>query len=149
MSLTIREQIYAKLEEVLSTALMGVRVERNRDSAVQVFPTVVVIDGGQIRQEPESTGFNEYVMTPTIEGWVDGETQADLGPALNELYGQTVKALMADRKLGGLAIDMAEGPLEVDVSRRENQGPVAGFALDIEVRFWTAEDDPFELGPSA
>lgn len=147
----IREQIHEALEAVLAAALPplfeGIRVERNRDAPTQKFPAVNVLDGGNERVEPESTGFNEYTMTPAVEGYVQTERSEELGPAMNELYGQVILALMADRSLGGLAIDMAEGPMTVEIGRRENQGPVAGFRVEISVRFWTAEDNPYQLGP--
>lgn len=150
MSLTIRERILAKLVEVLATELTGVRVERNRDARVQEFPSIILIDGAQQPFEPESTGFNEYHLTATIEGYVQHEDQSELGPALNDLYGRAIKAVMADRSLGGIAIDTAEGFMDPpSIGRRENQQPTAMFSVEITVKFWTAENDPFELGPGA
>lgn len=152
MSDTIREQIHAKIADMLDDGLPthfsgGITVERNRDAGVQRFPSVIVIDGSQTRDQPESTGETLYTVFPIVEGHVQVETPAELGPALSELYGRVIQVLMADRKLGGLAIDMTEEELTVDIGRREGQRPAAAFSIDLEVKFCTAEDDPYEIGP--
>lgn len=156
MSLTVLERIQAKVADVLATGLpplvSGVRVERNRDTQVQHFPTVNVLEGALDSGEEsdrESTGATSYVLRVPIEMFVQTETSAALGPALNELYGRIVTLLKADRTLGGLAIDLREGASDPEIGRLPNQRPVGARELMIAISFWTAEDDPYAVGPGA
>lgn len=148
---TIREQVYEKLLAVLTAALPplfpGIKLERNRDARFQTFPGINILDGPQTRDEPESTGIALYTTTATVEGYVQAEVSADLGPALNELHGQIVKALLANRTLDGLADDLFEGEMRPEIGERENQRPVMGFSLDVQIKFCTAESDPYRQGP--
>lgn len=152
--LTVRERIHAKLVELLASGLAeffpeGIQVERNRDSAFQKFPAINVIETSEDTEAPESTGFSGYVATVTIEGFVQVRTDAEIGPARNELLGRVQKVVMKNRQLQHLAIDITEGSKFFAESRRENQGPVAGFSVDFDIQYWTGEGDPYELGPGA
>lgn len=141
----VREQVLAAFLARLQT-LPGVTVERNRNREVtpDMMPAIVLLDGGQRRQD--ETGLARYVAEPEVEGYVVAATDAALGPALNELYARTVVAALSDPTLGGLAVDVREGALEVMIVR-ETGKPAAGFSLAFEIEFFAAPADPFAPAP--
>lgn len=153
MPAMVLEQIHVKLMEILAAGLAphypSLTVERNRTRATQSFPAVILREGPYTTDEggEESTGFARYTTTPEIELWVQTTTDAELGPAINLLLGRVVKAVKADRCLGGLAIDLREISAEVIESHNQNQQPRIARSLSLEIDFWTNETDPHEIGP--
>ena len=141
----VREQVLAALLARLQT-LPGVTVERNRNREVtpEMMPALVLLDGGQRRQE--ETGLARYVAEADVEGYVLAATDAALGSTLNDLYARAVAAALADPTLGGLAVDVREGALDVMIVR-ENGKPAAGFSLTFEIEFFAAPADPFAPAP--
>jgi len=146
MSTSIREQVLAALESRLGT-VAGVTVERNRVESVTEFPALVMIDGGHTVTD-ENTGLKLYRLRIDVEGYVEATTAAELGPALSDLYAKAVAALMADRTLGGIAIDVHEGELrDPEIDRTQGHGPHAAFSLAFEVDYATNPTDPYQPGP--
>ena len=146
MPVCIREQVLAAFEARLST-IAGVTVERNRVEPVTAFPVLVMIDGGQTPSE-ENSGLKLYALRVDVEGYVQAGTAAELGPALSDLYAQAVKALMADRTLGGLAIDVREGEMrDPEIDRTQGHGPFAAFSLGFVVDHLTDPNDPYQPAP--
>lgn len=97
---------------------------------------LVLVDGVQRVVEDGPAG-TLYRMAVRIRGAVTRADRAQLGPAVSALYAQTLAALLADRSLGGLAIDVAEGGqaddevtgLEIDIVRDAYAAPAAAFGL--------------------
>jgi hypothetical protein len=146
MPTSIREQILAAFLVRLQT-IANVTVERNRVEPVEVFPSLLMIDGGQSVTE-ENAGFKFHALRVDIEGYVGAATSLQLGPALSDLHGQTVLALMADRTLGDLAIDLREGELrDPEIDRTQGHRPFAAFSLAFEVDYFTDPSDPYQPAP--
>jgi hypothetical protein len=146
MPISIREQILTAFLIRLQT-IANVNVERNRVEPVEAFPSLVMIDGGQSTTE-ENAGFKLHSLRVEVEGYVSATTAADLGPALNDLHGQVVLALMADRTLGDLAIDLREGELrDPEIDRIQGHSPHAAFSLPFVVDYFTDPSDPYQLAP--
>ena len=141
----IREQVLAAFFARLQ-GLAGVTVERNRNREVtpEMMPALVLLEGGQRRQD--ETGLARYVAEADVEGYVLAATDAALGPTLNDLYARAVVAALADPTLGGLAVDVREGALDVMIVR-ESGKPAAGFSLTFEIEFFAAPADPFAPAP--
>lgn len=144
MPTTIREQVISAFLGVLEgiTDPDPLYVERNRDVEVQRFPTIVLLDGAHNIGESEH-GLHRYAMTLSVEGYVQAETDSQLGATANALYGSIMSAVMADRQLGGLAIDIHEQNFDIVVGRGEGHKPSAAFSIEFLVDFFTRENDPF------
>jgi hypothetical protein len=146
MPLSIREQILAAFHVRLQT-IANVTVERNRVEPVEAFPTLLMIDGGQSVTE-ENAGVKLHALRVEVEGYVGTTTAADLGPALSDLHGQTVLALLADRTLGDLAIDLREGELrDPEIDRAQGHRPFAAFSQTFEIDYFTDPNDPYQPAP--
>lgn len=150
MSLSVREQVLAALFDRLSAlkpaAVKEVYRNRRKPIADQNLPALVMQDGGQSVPE-ELAGYTEYLLSAEIEGYVKAASDEDLGPAVSALYAATLAALMADRTLGGLAVDMIEGDVGIDLDRDLGSSPAGAFLLTVSVRFWTKPADPYTVGP--
>jgi len=141
----VREQVLAAfLQALQQVAGAAVERNRNREVAAESMPALVMLDGGQRRQD--ESGLARYVAEADVEGYVLAATDAALGPALNDLYARTVVAALADPTLGGLAVDVREGALDVSVVR-ETGKPAAGFSLAFEIEFFAAPANPFAPAP--
>jgi len=146
MPTSIREQILTAFLVRLQT-IANVTVERNRVEPVEAFPSLVMIDGGQSLTE-ENAGFKLHSLRVEVEGYVSAPTAAELGPALNDLHGQTVLALMADRTLSDQAIDLHEGEFrDPEIDRTQGHSPHAAFSLTFEVDYFTDPSDPYQPAP--
>ena len=154
MALSVREQILAAIATRLGTVSGVVAVVRNRrnDLNIEEFPGLVVLDGGHQAADDENAGFTRYILTVQVEGYVGAVNsvqlaEADLGPAISALYASSLAVLMADRTLGGLAVDLHEGALDVAIDREDGHPPAGGFMLEIIVDYFTKTADPFTVGP--
>jgi len=146
MSTSIREQILAAFLVRLQT-MANVTVERNRVEPVDAFPSLLMMDGGQSVTE-ENAGIKFYILRVEVEGYVGAAASLLLGPALSDLHGQTVLALMADRTLGNLAIDLREGELrDPEIDRTQGHRPFAAFSLAFEIDYFTDPNDPYQPAP--
>jgi len=114
----------------------GVPIERNRHWRVQVYPSLLLYDGGQEEVEGENDQFGTtYELTATVRGIVTAPSAAELGPALNALYARVVNAALADERLGGLCQQIDEGELVVGISTETGAAPTAEFDLDLVVTY--------------
>lgn len=145
MTIPIVERVAAAFVQRLE-ALEGVTVERERDQEVAEYPFLNVYEGGS-NPDDESTQIVQHDLTMTVEGFVDAEMPAELGPARNALYARVVAAALADPSLGGVAIDVREGDRSQGRAESEAGRPVGWFVLDFTIRFATRQGDPYSLGP--
>jgi hypothetical protein len=146
MAISIREQILTAFLAQLKT-IANVTVERNRAEPVEAVPSLLMIDGGQSVTE-ENAGIKLHALRVDVEGYVDATISAELGAVLSDLHGQTVLALMADRTLGDLAIDVREGELrDPEIDRTQGHRPFAAFSLAFEIDYFTDPNDPYEPAP--
>ena len=146
MAETIREQILVAVE-ALVTGLPGVTAERNRDTAVTKFPSIIILEAGH--DEPTYlSGLISYVMVIQLEMFATGSTGKAAGSALNALYGDVVVALTTDQTLGGLVVDMTEGAFEeIDIGQAAGQGATIAGNLQWITTYWTPVGDPFTVAP--
>lgn len=104
---------------------------------------LVVVDGRQ-RVLSDGHAGTVYALAVRVDGVVSDPNPEQLGPAISALYGQTLAALLADRTLGGLVCDVAEGGqqeeeptgLELDIGREAYSAPVALSGLHLTLRYW-------------
>jgi hypothetical protein len=151
MASTVREQILAAFFTALK-ALEGtvykLTAQRDRDTEVSEYPALVLLAGEQSADDSFATGVTRYVLTVTVEGYVqetdDGKTTAE---KIDELYGKVLQAALSDRTLGGLAVDVREQPLEQQIDRSAGHPPGGAFSLPFEIEYWTRQGDPFTVGP--
>lgn len=143
----LREDIIEAFMAALVVGLPGVLVERDRDTEADTFPSVNILEGGH-EVITENHGLDDIAMNMTCELFEASVTMADVGPALNVLYGNVVKAAMADRTLGGLLVDLEEDNAdEPVVLRQEGQGPAKAMSLDFLLRYQRKSGDPDSLFP--
>ena len=147
MTQTIRERILAafttKLENI--TTVIDLNVERNRTTEVTKYPTLIVIDGNQ-STDNSNTSFTTYQLQVSVEGYVQDDADK-VGSAVNTLYGETVKAILADITLGNLCFDIQEEDMVVDLDRGEGHAPQMAFLLQFSVSYMTKQNDPYTLAP--
>jgi hypothetical protein len=133
----MREQIlsvfFDKLHALKDT-MPSIMIERNRDSEVQRFPTVVMVDGGH-KASYVSNGFTNYDMEVTIEGYVEADSSKELGNSVNDLYSRVVEISLSDLTFEGLVIDIMEDNFEIEINRSCGIKPNAAFALTFIINY--------------
>lgn len=105
------------------------------------LPALAVYDLGQRRGQADSCPSSSYVLRLNVEGYVAGGEGARTRRRLSRLYGEVIRALMADPQLGGIAQAIAEGDLDFDISRLSAANSMA-FVLRIDVTFLSRRNDP-------
>lgn len=151
MATSVREQVIAAFYSVVNTALPvalpGALVERNRSRAVPKGEDayIVLFDGPQIILS-DDTCSSRYETAIDVEGTARAASDALLGPAINNLWAETVAAALADHTLGGISIDVREGSLQDVYIDDEASKPTGMFAMTFTIEFSTAGGDPFTLG---
>jgi hypothetical protein len=149
MTATVREQVIAAFVGAFDidedAPFEGYARERNLDHPTGNWPVLVFQDGPQVASH-DFAGTVLNTMAVTVEGYLVEDTRAELGPAMNELYGQVVLAAAADHTLGGLAIDIREIGMtpEIDDEGSKYLGVVA---VDFEIDYQTLENNPYALAP--
>ena len=138
MALSIRERCLAAVATALADVATTVARNTDRAFSPDELPAAVVFDGPHAAAET-FTGVASFSLDVGIELLVSGEAG---GTALNALYADTVAALLADRTLGGVAVDLRE----VDLGEPEHLTgaravEIVSATLRVEVLFETAEAD--------
>ena len=140
-----REQVLAAIKTALDAVLPG-RVERNRTKEVNLkteTPRLVMLDGGHELRE-DQTGEDEYRLSVDVDIYAAARSDAELGPALNTLWAEVVKALQADLSLGGLTQDIRQADMsDPEVLKESGAPPAITAQVSFDVFFATAERDPF------
>lgn len=134
----------AAMKQFLNDELSEVKVERNRRSDVDSSeaPHLNLIDGGHTPQDT-NYGETEYNMSVVIDGTVTASDDEGLGPAVNALYVDVIRVLMADATLGNICSDIHEGAMEVrTILADESDRPTAEFSLGMVVVFSTPDKNP-------
>jgi len=135
----IAENVFARLEalgDATETELMP-------SSDPVSFPARHIFDGGHRLIEQEA-GSTRYALDLTVEGYLEASGGHEALIALNDLYAATVRALITEPPLGGLAETIDEGDLRITVAPLASKQRLA-FALDLVVTFSTRRDDPAQL----
>lgn len=153
MTVAIREQVVrafaASLAGLTDQYGDAVNVFRGRDTQVSEFPALVIEEGAENGIE-RSYGQIDLTMTLTVYGYVsmtadEGDVDAagaDYEAEKTDLYARTVQAVMADRTLGGLAVDIRFLSMTPDIAM--DAGTQAGtLTIVFEVDYWTDADNPY------
>jgi hypothetical protein len=145
MTDTVRETIVQAVKAVLQ-GIAGANVERNRrvaisDADVADKPLLVLFEGDE-QDITEYSGEDAYALSLFVQAAVKGSGDT-AATAANNLRGQIIRALFADRTLGGtcrdLAIDAGGEPIGIAVDSDEIEGFIAAFTIT----YATKEGDPF------
>lgn len=151
MTDSVRERVLAAmltaLEGITSVYGLDGHVHRNLEAEVEHFPTLILVDGDEQADEENFNGFCQCFMTVAVEGHVrlEGGSATNIGSAINALYAATEAALLADRTLGGVAVNILKQGCEVDVNRGTGQQPQGAFAATYTVQYFHRSGDPTTL----
>ena len=137
-----RESLLVAIEEALTTGTDAIEVIVDPAGDPSSFPALCIVDGGQrVAEGQGEVGQTRYIMAVIVEGYVEGGTNAAARSSLNDLYLQTVAALLVDPPLGGLADRLDERDLRIDVAELASKRRLA-FALSIEIEFSARRESP-------
>jgi hypothetical protein len=145
MTDSVREQIIAALVTALEgiTGFTGLTVERDRDTEVSRFPTLVVLAGNQTADAGSGNLVTEYRMTVAVAGFTKPAASSDPATkAAHALYAAAVKAALADPTLGGLCVDITEGETQFGLDSVEGHARLGSFETQFEILFFAATGDP-------
>ena len=117
-------------------------VYRMRTDEPKTFPVLNLLDGPQevitIFQK------DQYTQRPIVEVYVKETTTNEAARRLEEIRGHVVKAMEADRTLGGAAADVRfVGTADPDASAEPRDFEYLLLALEFELEVYTEEGDPF------
>lgn len=146
MATAIRETVVAALKAALDIALAGVTVERDRSIEVDTYPSVIVFDGGHT-VSTENHGVDDIDLQVSVEIYVEGATDADIGPAYNDLQARVVVAMLADRKIAGIQDIEEQASDDPPIGRGEGQKPTKSGVTDFLVKYQRLPGDPYTLAP--
>ncbi len=142
---SVRERILLAVVARLQ-AIAGATVRRDTalPERVPAGGLLVLRDGGEVPRA-DFAGADQYDLRIAVEVFVD---TGDPTASLDALRTEIVRALLGERTLGGLAVDLREGATsELDPLHVEGAAPFQARALDFVVDYWTAEGDPDRLAP--
>lgn len=147
MTDSVREQVLTAILDTLETisTIYNLAVHRNLDAEVEHYPTLILTDGDEEANEAAFQGFCDCTMNVMIEGHVqlEGGSTTNIGTAVNALYAAVEQALLADRTLGGTAVNVLKGGCQVDVNRGAGQQPQGAFAAEFSVQYFHRSGDPY------
>ena len=135
----IRQIVVDRVIERLRT-IAGVHVVEDMPSGDiddNRLPALAVYDLGQRPTGNHSYPAQEFAHTVNVEGYVSARGGGSNGGAAarcaaNALYGDVVRALMADPSLAGAAQSIEEGELAFDIARLANRRSL-GFVLRLNI----------------
>lgn len=136
----IRAQIVATIEARLA-AIDEVREVVVMPSGDPVkFPALHIFDDGHAVDESDTAG-TKYGFIPRIEGYIEGSSGAVAYAQINDLYAATIRNLVTDPPIDGLAETVDEGDMRLFVATLASK-PRLGFTLDLPISFYTDREDP-------
>jgi hypothetical protein len=137
--------------ETLNTPTQVATVARNVRDAVTAPPAVVMVDGGERKNEDgESFLEDRYTLRVSVYGYVQAATDEQLGGEISELRAKIVAAVLADPFLAGAAEYVREAPDAMDnpdYDEERGRKPSAAMMVNFEVEYTTAKGNPY-AGPS-
>lgn len=143
----IIEQIFAAVHTKLGE-IAGGTTDRNRTStsSAKECPLRILYDGDEDLRDNYS-GRDEWTALADVEVLVTGDTDAELGPAVNAEVDSVVKKLLADPTLGGLATDVRHVAREREPLIDDSGDRMMVVVLTFEIDYATAEGDPSTPAP--
>ena len=136
--------LHAALVTLVATRLAALgdaaETELMPSSDPVAFPARHIFDEGHALGDSDA-GSTRFDLGITVEGYVEqaGGTAAYL--ALHDLYAATVRALITEPPLDGLAETIDEGDLRIFVAPRASRDRLS-FSLDLSITFSACRDDP-------
>lgn len=157
MPTAIREQILATMFTALSdgfeaaygtaASLMARNLRDDPDYDTQL-PAVIFHDGDQTRDEArEMPNADPWRMRVEVEAHAEAASEATLGSTANALYAALVTCLVADRSVNGLALDVIETDMSIDLDRGNGTDEYLMVTVGFQVPYWTQSADPYTVGP--
>lgn len=136
----VRAQIFGVVDARLSS--LAQEYERMPSGAPSKFPCLYVFDNGdRSAEDGEESGTTRKVLQIGIDGYVSGSGGAAAHDEANALYASVIEALFPEPVFGGLASEIEEVKLDMDVAMRASTRRIA-FSLDIEVHYATRRGSP-------
>lgn len=136
----IRAQIFGKVDALLSP--LATEYARMPSGDPAAFPCLYVFDNGdRPAEDGEEAGTQRKLLQIGIDGYVEGGSGAAAHDAAHALYASVIEALYAEPVLDGLASEITEVKLDMDVAVRASARRIA-FSLDIEVHYATRRGMP-------
>jgi len=118
-------------------------IERDQLPAIVLYPTVPPGRGqSELVQRLDHDDGLERTLNLRAECRAEVAEGEIADAVVDPLYLWVVTALRADPTLGGLAVDLQERAVSYDAA--ESGRIFAACAVDFEVTYYTAEDDPAE-----
>lgn len=144
--MTRREAMLSTLQvrlEALAAQVPGLRVmDRNFRGGLTHSPSIVLRDGGQSTDADGQTEYKNHTARPSIDGFVQAGSDAELGPAVNALYGALIDWLEADESLNGTADDVLERGFETELDLEEGAKQAScWFTLLLEIPYTSSRVD--------
>jgi hypothetical protein len=136
----VRERILENLVGDVTSSGAVRAVDRMRRTKYQSheLPALNLWEGKE-RKEPGPSGLTTCHLPLLLEITVlDPNKHATVA---NLAMAAVVKAVLADRQRGGLAVDTEETGSEPFIG--ETNDPTGGFRVEIEIEYRHKEDDPF------
>ena len=154
MTDTVRERcckgLLARLAVAAAAVGDGCVVQRNGAFAVDHYPTLMLVDRGEgfvTKVVGEQSGCIEYQAEVLVELHAAAADSGALTALLDVMYLETLRALAADRTLGGVARDAVEVELAGSVPpESDSEREIAVNALTLRIDFSTTSD-PTVVGP--
>ena len=139
----IREQVCAGIEAALvATGIVEVEWMPSGDPAS--FPALHIFDDGQGDEVDQETDATRYRLRLGLMGFVAGGGGSSARIALNELYAQTVAAIMTFADNSSFVEVAEEGAMQVQVAALSSERRLA-FSLDFDLVYATRRGDPTTL----
>ena len=139
----VREIILAAVEQALWTGTGAQEIERMASGDPASFPALHIYDDGQGVDETEASA-SRYAMAISLDGYVEGAGGTPASQALNQLYADTIRSIMALE--GGVPEieTVREGDMRVSVAALAS-GRRLAFAHDFTITFATRRGDPEQI----
>jgi len=133
---TIIAEFFSRLQGVAGVAIC----RRMPSSEPSQFPALDLDDRGQQKLEQDAT-HSRFALTLAIEGRVQGSGGEAAHQTLITLYADTVRAILADDRLGGLVETIEEQDTSIEISALANKATLA-FTLVFELTFSNRSHNP-------
>ena len=138
----VREQIFVWIEDALRAQERG-EVERMPSNDPIVYPARHIFDGGH-RVIENGVGEARLALTVRVEGYVESADGPAAHAALHALFVDTVRALVTEPPIGGLAETVDEGDFMPLIAPLGGKSRLC-FTLEIPITFAASRGDPAQL----
>ncbi len=146
---SIRERILVNLSGAASSVTQDAgyavdmrTVDRCRREPFQnhEYPATNIFEGPE-RKQDGPTGLTTCFLQAILE--ISVWDSKALSVAANRAMASVVKAVLADRTRGGLAIDTEETGNKMFLDETDPNRPIGGFRVEFTIEYRHAENDPF------